>query len=191
MLAFGSVTAAKGHEIPSSISFQGITCTQQSACNSSSSAPQLQNSNLFSISSSPSSAVKFKPCLNNPIDHRYIAQMLLRKDWFIFLNHEFKAKRITLNAQFVVSVLQNQENQSSSLNFYVWVSNINQSLAKNQSVRGVFGNNLYRKGPVVLSVELLQDIRESGCKLTEDLLCILIGSWGRLGLAKYYTSTST
>jgi pentatricopeptide repeat protein len=119
------------------------------------------------------------------IDHQYVSQSLSRKDWFLLLSHEVKARRIILNPQSVVSVLQTQENPLHSLKFYIWVSNIDPLFANNQSVRGVLANALYRKGPVVLSVELLQDIRSSGCRVTEDLLCVLIGSWGRLGLAKY------
>ena len=37
----------------------------------------------------------------------------------------------------------------------------------------------------MLSVELVKDIRNSGLSVTEDLVCILIGIWGRSGLAKY------
>lgn len=101
------------------------------------------------------------------------------------LGHELKAKRISLDTRSIVSILQNLENPLHPLRFYVWVSNIDPIFAKNQSIRGVLANALYRKGPVLLSVELIQDIRNSGCRVTEDLLCILIGSWGRLGLAKY------
>ncbi|KAG6597564.1 putative pentatricopeptide repeat-containing protein, mitochondrial, partial [Cucurbita argyrosperma subsp. sororia] len=123
-----------------------------------------------------------------PIDHSYISRILLSKDWFLLLNHEFKAKRLVLAPQFVVSILQNQENPLNAIRFYIWVSNIDPSLAKKQSIRGVLGRNLYREGPdrpVLLSVDLLQQIKESGLKVTQELLCILLGSWGRLGLAKY------
>ncbi|KAK6265314.1 hypothetical protein QUC31_016151 [Theobroma cacao] len=122
---------------------------------------------------------------NSAINHHYISQILSRNDWFLLLNHELKAKRIVLNPQFVVSLLQNQENPLYPLRFYIWVSNIDPLFAKNQSVKGVLATALYRKGPVLLSVELVKDIRNSGLVVTEDLLCILIGSWGRLGLAKY------
>ncbi|XP_062077772.1 putative pentatricopeptide repeat-containing protein At3g16890, mitochondrial [Humulus lupulus] len=122
---------------------------------------------------------------NNPIDHQYIAEVLSRKDWFLLLNHEFKAKGFVLSSQFVASVLHNQGNPSNSLKFYTWVSNIDPSLSKNRSILGVLGSTFYRKGPLVLSVELVQDIRKSGFQVSEELLCILIGSWGRLGLAKY------
>ncbi|CAL5413056.1 unnamed protein product [Camellia sinensis] len=147
--------------------------------------PQLiTNPNLSPSSNTTISANKQRVHLK-PIDHHYISQILSRKDWFLLLNHEFKAKRIGLDAQSIVSVLQNQENPLHPLRFYIWVSNINPLAAKNQSIRGVLANSLYRRGPVLLSVELIQDIRNSGCVVTEDLLCILIGSWGRLGLAKY------
>ncbi|CAB4261387.1 unnamed protein product [Prunus armeniaca] len=145
-----------------------------------------QNPNLVSISTNPISAVNNKFRVDNKrIDHLYIAQILSRKDWFLLLDHELKAKRIFLNPQFVASVLQNQESPLHSLKFYIWVSSTDSLFAKNQSVRGVLAKTFYRKGPVVLSVELLEDIKNSGFKVSEDLLCILISSWGRLGLAKY------
>ncbi|KAH8500914.1 hypothetical protein H0E87_015946 [Populus deltoides] len=119
------------------------------------------------------------------VDRHYISRILSRNDWFLLLNHEFKAKRINLNPQFVVSVLQNQENPIYPLRFYIWVSNVDPLFIRNQAVKGVLANAFYRKGPVVLSVDLLKDIRNSGFRVDEDLLCVLIGSWGRLGLAKY------
>ncbi|BFG13749.1 hypothetical protein CerSpe_000220 [Prunus speciosa] len=145
-----------------------------------------QNPNLVSISTNPISAVNHKFRVDNKrIDHLYIAQILSRKDWVLLLDHELKAKRIFLNPQFVASVLQNQESPLHSLKFYIWVSSTDSLFAKNQSVRGILAKTFYRKGPVVLSVELLKDIKNSGFKVSEDLLCILISSWGRLGLAKY------
>ncbi|KAF3975304.1 hypothetical protein CMV_001428 [Castanea mollissima] len=145
---------------------------------------QFRNPNLVSISRTPISAYKRKLSIK-PIDHQYVSQVLSRKDWFLLLNHEVKVGRIILNPQFVVSLLQNQENPLHPLKFYIWVSNTDPSFAKNHAVRGVLARTLYRNGPVVLSVELLQDIRNSGFRVSEDLLAILIGSWGRLGLAKY------
>ncbi|XP_022760644.1 putative pentatricopeptide repeat-containing protein At3g16890, mitochondrial [Durio zibethinus] len=122
---------------------------------------------------------------NSPVNHHYISQILSRNDWFVLLNHELKAKRISLNPQFVVSLLQNQENPLYPLRFYIWVSKIDPLFAKNQSVKGVLATALYQKGPVLLSVELVKDVRNSDLSVNEDLLCLLIGSWGRLGLAKY------
>ncbi|XP_057785595.1 putative pentatricopeptide repeat-containing protein At3g16890, mitochondrial [Salvia miltiorrhiza] len=119
------------------------------------------------------------------VDHGYLAEILSRKDWFLLLNHEFDATRGNLSAPIVVSVLQNQENVVCALRFYVWVTNFSASLAKNQMIRCALGNALYRKGPVLLSADLIHDIRNSGCRVSEELLCVLIGSWGRLGLAKY------
>ena len=95
---------------------------------------QFRNPNLVSISKTPISADKRKLTIK-PIDHQYISQVLSRKDWFLLLNHEVKARRIILNPQFVVSVLQNQENPLHPLKFYVWVSNIDPLFAKNQSVQ--------------------------------------------------------
>ncbi|MFQ6664309.1 hypothetical protein Gotur_031464 [Gossypium turneri] len=63
------------------------------------------------------------------------------------------------------------------LRFYAFI------LPKNHNA--ALANALYKKGPVLLSVELVNDIRNSGLSFTEDLICVLIGSWGRLGLAKY------
>lgn len=146
---------------------------------------QLQNPDLVLISSSPVSAVKHKVCANKPVDHQYISEILSKEDWFLLLKHQLKANRIFLNSYFVASVLQNQENPSHVLNFYVWVLNMDPSFSRNQSVRCILAHVLYRKGPVLLSVEFLKAIRESQGRITEDLICILIGSWGRLGLAKY------
>ncbi|KAL2921196.1 hypothetical protein RDABS01_012687 [Bienertia sinuspersici] len=119
------------------------------------------------------------------IDHDTLSQILLRKDWHLLLNHELKAKRVVLTPQSVVSILQNQENPLISIRFYIWVLNVNPLFEKNQRVRGVLANTLHRKGPILLSAELVEDIRSSGYQITEDFVCILIGSWGRLGLAKY------
>ncbi|KAK2644889.1 hypothetical protein Ddye_020084 [Dipteronia dyeriana] len=151
-------------------------------------APSRGNSSSYSSRNSHVSLLDNSVSANKqvkPIDHHYISQILARKDWFLLLRHELKARRINLVPQFVVSVLQNQENPLHPLRFYIWVSNIEPLLAKNQSVKGVLANALFRKGPVVLSVELLRDIKSSGFRVNEDLLCILIGSWGRIGLAKY------
>ncbi|KAK4405494.1 putative pentatricopeptide repeat-containing protein, mitochondrial [Sesamum angolense] len=126
-----------------------------------------------------------KRFVSKPIDHRYFSEILLRKEWYLLLNHEFKAQRLILNTQTAVSILQNQENALCPLRFYVWLSNVSTSLARNQSILSALSNSLYRKGPVLLSAELIKDIRSSGCRVNEDLLCALIGSWGRLGLAKY------
>ncbi|KAF2289108.1 hypothetical protein GH714_028968 [Hevea brasiliensis] len=143
--------------------------------------PQLRRANSASITSGPISA---NTC-SKSIDHRYFSRILSRNDCFLLLNHDRSAKSIILNPQFVISILQNQENPLHSLKFYIWVSKIDPSFAKNQSVKAVLANCLYRKGPVLLSVELLKDIRNSGYRVNEDMLCVLIGSWGRLGLVKY------
>ncbi|KAL1223706.1 putative pentatricopeptide repeat-containing protein [Cardamine amara subsp. amara] len=121
----------------------------------------------------------------NHIDQRYISQVIERKDWLLILNQEFTTHRIGLNPRFVISVLQNQENPLHSLRFYLWVSNTNPVYAKDQSLKTVLGNALFRKGPLLLSMELLKEIKDSGYRITDELMCVLIGSWGRLGLAKY------
>ncbi|XP_050224645.1 putative pentatricopeptide repeat-containing protein At3g16890, mitochondrial [Mercurialis annua] len=139
------------------------------------SLPQFQES-IYQFKSNPK---------GNPVDHQYFSKILSRNDWFLLLNHEFKAKRIILNPQFVISILQNQEDPLYPFKFYMWVLNVDPLFAKDQSVRGVLANCLHRKGPLVLSVDLLRDIKNSGYRINEELLCVLIGSWGRLGLAKY------
>ncbi|XP_051129999.1 putative pentatricopeptide repeat-containing protein At3g16890, mitochondrial [Andrographis paniculata] len=139
----------------------------------SDSLPQLHNSTLEQ---------RFE---SKPIDHNYLLGILSRKDWCLLLNDEVKAQRLILNARVAVSILQNQDNALCSLRFYAWLSNSNPSLAKIQSVWSALCNALYREGPILLSSELVHDIRNSGCGVTENLLCALIGSWGRLGLAKY------
>ncbi|CAI9765832.1 unnamed protein product [Fraxinus pennsylvanica] len=148
--------------------------------------PQFNDSDFKSISVSRthiySNINKFD---GKPIDHQYLAEVLSRKDWFLLLNHELKDKRASLNTRIILSILQNQENPLHLLRFYIWVSNICPQFAKNHLIHGALGNVLYRKGPVLLSAELIEDIRNSGCKITKDFLCVLLGSWGRLGLAKY------
>ncbi|KAJ0976389.1 hypothetical protein J5N97_018354 [Dioscorea zingiberensis] len=119
------------------------------------------------------------------IDPDRVCSILSQKDWFLTLNSEFKPIAVHLGSQSVVSLLQKQENPNFSLKFYVWVSNLDVKLAKDRFVRKVLVELLWRKGPVVLSVELVNEIRSSGCGITEDLLCILMCSWGRLGLGKY------
>ncbi|KNA16234.1 hypothetical protein SOVF_091020 isoform A [Spinacia oleracea] len=140
------------------------------------------NSHFNNSSFRYSSEHKFPP---KSIDHKTLNQILLRKDWHLLLNHELKAGRVVLTLQSVVSILQNQENPLFSIRFYVWVLNANPLFEKNQRIRSVLANNLHRKGPVLLNTELVENIRNSGYGITEDFLCILIGSWGRLGLAKY------
>ncbi|KAJ4822542.1 hypothetical protein Tsubulata_022393 [Turnera subulata] len=138
----------------------------------------LPNSQLIS-QLNPVSTSNHHVALNehNRANHRdYISQILSRNDWALLMNHEAKAKRIILGSQFIVSVLQNQENPLFALRFYIWVSNIDPLIAKNQSVKGALANILFRKGPVVMSVEFLKDVTSSGFRVGEDLL---------LGLAKY------
>ncbi|KFK23386.1 hypothetical protein AALP_AAs45425U000100 [Arabis alpina] len=81
--------------------------------------------------------------------------------------------------------LQIQENPLHSLRFYLWVFNTDPVYARDQSVKTVLRNALFRKGPLLLSMELLKEIRDSGYRISDELMCVLIGSWGRLGLAKY------
>ncbi|KZV17028.1 pentatricopeptide repeat-containing protein mitochondrial [Dorcoceras hygrometricum] len=148
--------------------------------------PEFKDSNFDSVSTPRARIIG---CENNlsskPIDNRYLGDILSRKDWYLLLNHELKALRISLSTRVVVSILRNQENPLCCLRFYVWVLNIRDSFGKDQSIRVALSDVLYREGPILLSTELIQDIRNSKCRVTEDFLCALISSWGRLGLAKY------
>ncbi|KAK1300965.1 putative pentatricopeptide repeat-containing protein [Acorus calamus] len=120
-----------------------------------------------------------------PIDPTQVSEVLSEKDWFFRLKTEFPSKQGTWNPKLIVRVLQNQENPLFAFKFCIWVSDFDGELVKEGSVRNALLNVLYRKGPVVLSPELLREIQDSGCRITEDLFCILISSWGRLGLSKY------
>ncbi|XP_039115411.1 putative pentatricopeptide repeat-containing protein At3g16890, mitochondrial [Dioscorea cayenensis subsp. rotundata] len=120
------------------------------------------------------------------IDPDRLCVILSQKDWFLMLNTEFKSIVAHLGPQSVVSVLQKLENPLFSLKFYIWASNLDDKFAKDRFVRKVLVELLWRKGPVVLSVELVNEIRSSTCGIiTEDLLSILMCSWGRLGLGRY------
>ncbi|EPS67787.1 hypothetical protein M569_06986, partial [Genlisea aurea] len=121
-----------------------------------------------------------------PLDHCYISKILLSEDWYLLLRHEFnETKGISLSAQVAVSILQKLENCLGHLRFYIWISNTCAPISKNQSVRAALCDALFRKGPILLSAELIRDIKKSGCRLNEELICALIDSWGRLGLTKY------
>ncbi|XP_073157430.1 uncharacterized protein [Henckelia pumila] len=148
--------------------------------------PKFKDSNFDSVSTTKARIVGCEnKSFSNPIDHRYLAEILSRKDWYLLLNHELKAQRISLSTRVVVSILRNQERPLCCLRFYIWVSNLGGSFGKDQPIRVALSDVLFREGPILLSAELIQDIRNSKCRVTEDLLCVLIGSWGRLGLAKY------
>ncbi|KAK9119943.1 hypothetical protein Scep_018036 [Stephania cephalantha] len=151
--------------------------------------PRKASSRSRSSSQPHGSQARFEHSRNNVelIDLRYLSDILTRKDWVLLLNDEFKARKTSLDTRLVVRALQNQENPLSSVKFYVWVSEYDGKMAKNRSVQRAMADNLFRKGPVVLSADLIQEIRNSGCRFTEDILCLLISSWGRLGLANYCT----
>ncbi|KAL3626579.1 hypothetical protein CASFOL_030128 [Castilleja foliolosa] len=160
----------------------------QKSPNKISSTGKVELKNLVSVSiSTPKAHISAGEQMvsSKPIDRHYFAEILSRKDWYLILNHEFQARSFNLNTQVAVSIFQNQENALSALRFYVWLSSFNPSLAKNKSISSALSNALYRKGPILLSAELIHEIKNSGCRLNEELLCALIGSWGRLGLAKY------
>ncbi|XP_048594782.1 putative pentatricopeptide repeat-containing protein At3g16890, mitochondrial [Brassica napus] len=138
----------------------------------------------------PSETLNPKPLFpsgkpTNPIDQRHISQIIRRKDWFLILNQSLTSHRINLNPRFIISLLQNQDNPLHSLRVYLWVSNTNPVYSKDQSLKTVLGNALFRKGPLLLSKELLKEVRDSGFRISDELMCVLIGSWGKLGLAKY------
>ncbi|CAN1243300.1 Putative pentatricopeptide repeat-containing protein At3g16890, mitochondrial [Linum perenne] len=172
------------HSIHSFSPFSNFNSERQSAIDTSGGDPSSGNVH-FSTSIARHSHETDKNQHNKPVDRSYISRVLSRKDWSLLLNHELRAKRILLNSQFTVSVMQNLENPLMALRYYLWVSSVDPQFAKNQSVRGALANSFYRKGPVLLSVELLTDIKDSGFHVNEDLVCVLFASWGRLGLAKY------
>ena len=181
-----SALASRVEQIPNQITLKSQNQSKiQSNSSSHHQNPPVITTNFTARGKFSSVNSQSKTPTHKPIDHQYISQILSSKDWYLLLNHDLKSKKLSLNPRIIVSVLQNQENPLNNLIFYLWVSNINPLFAKNQSIRGVLANTLYRKGPVLLSKELISLVRTSGCSITEDSLCILISSWGRLGLAKY------
>ncbi|KAK8489682.1 hypothetical protein V6N11_046265 [Hibiscus sabdariffa] len=133
-------------------------------------------------------ASRSKPSLHNltkPHQNASISSQIPFKSSAPSSPSYLRAKRLVLNPRLVISLLQNQENPLFPLRFYIWVSSIDPLFARNRAVKAALANALYQKGPLLLSVELVNDIRNSGLSVTEDLVCVLIGSWGRLGLAKY------
>ncbi|RAL50444.1 hypothetical protein DM860_016911 [Cuscuta australis] len=175
-----AISAKPSRNLSALASQASLAITNQSEQSRISSRPSKRGSSKSSSGSQSGSRLA-----ENSIDILHISEILSRKDWYLLLNHEFRAKRVNLNPRLIVSVLQNQEDPLLPVRFYTWVSNININFSKNQSIRSVLANVLYRKGPVLLSAGLVQDIQDSGHRVNEDLLCVLIGSWGRLGLAKY------
>ncbi|KAK6162918.1 hypothetical protein DH2020_002759 [Rehmannia glutinosa] len=181
-----TIKSSKKPKIPRDSKLKRHENIGQNSKPSSTGKLEFKDSNFGSISIPNTHISAGEQRLNaKPIDHHHLAEILSSKDWYLLLNHEFNAQRVNLNSQIVVSILQNQENALCALRFYVWLSSFSASVANNQSIRSALSNGLYRKGPVLLSAELIQDIRNSGCRVNEDLLCALIGSWGRLGLANY------
>ncbi|KAJ4897042.1 Putative pentatricopeptide repeat-containing protein [Raphanus sativus] len=133
--------------------------------------------------SKPSQSLNPKP-LSSSSSSGHISQIIKRKDWFLILNQSHRTTTIPNNPRFIISLLQNQENPLHSLRLYLWVSNL-YSKDDHQSLKTVLGNVLFRKGPLLLSKDLLKEVRDSGFSISDELMCVLIGSWGRLGLAKY------
>lgn len=117
--------------------------------------------------------------------HRVLAILSENNNWFSLLSKEFQPYLQRIDPRFVISFLKNADNPVSLLKFYLWVSSCNPKLAKDSSVVRVLSDLLWRKGPVILSDDLIREVKSCGCNITEDLLCILIKSWGKLGLAKY------
>ena len=122
---------------------------------------------------------------STPIQHPYISQLLSTPNWALLLNHHLFSNTLLLNPRSAVTVFNNQRNPSHAVKFHAWLSHVNPALATHPSVQRALRNTLHRNGPALLSLELLRDVHNSGFRLTEDLLCALIGSWGRLGLANY------
>ncbi|XP_021321937.1 putative pentatricopeptide repeat-containing protein At3g16890, mitochondrial isoform X2 [Sorghum bicolor] len=114
--------------------------------------------------------------------------LLAERDWFARINSEFAAPLRELGPRFVVRALQRAAAADEPLlcvRLYVWASRFGQRFARDRSVRRALGDALWRRGPVVLSAALVADVRGCGCEVSEDLLCALVESWGRLGLAHY------
>ncbi|XP_068465982.1 putative pentatricopeptide repeat-containing protein At3g16890, mitochondrial isoform X2 [Phaseolus vulgaris] len=122
---------------------------------------------------------------SSSIQHPYISQVLSTPNWALLLNHHLFSNTLLLNPRSAVTVFNNQRHPSHAIKFHAWLSHVNPALATHPSVQGALRNTLHRNGPAVLSLELLRDVHNSGFRLSEDLLCALIGSWGRLGLANY------
>ncbi|KAK1627491.1 hypothetical protein QYE76_001806 [Lolium multiflorum] len=122
-----------------------------------------------------------------PADPARAASILAEKDWFRRLNSEFAAALPRLGPRFVVRVLHAAVPLEPLLcvRLYVWAARFGTHFARDASVRRALENALWRRGPVVLSAALVAEVRGCRCEVSEELLCTLIASWGRLGLAQY------
>ncbi|XP_020184613.1 putative pentatricopeptide repeat-containing protein At3g16890, mitochondrial [Aegilops tauschii subsp. strangulata] len=122
-----------------------------------------------------------------PADPARAASILAEKDWFARLNSEFAAALPRLGPRFVVRVLHAAVPLEPRLcvRLYVWASRFGTHFARDASVRRALEDALWRRGPLVLSAALVAEVRGCGCEVSEELLCSMIASWGRLGLAQY------
>ncbi|KAG8048943.1 hypothetical protein GUJ93_ZPchr0009g1725 [Zizania palustris] len=126
-----------------------------------------------------------KPSL--PADPARAASICAERDWFPRLNEEFAAALPRLGPRFVVRALRAAAAGEPLLcvRLYVWASRFGSHFARDRSVRRELGDALWRRGPVVLSARLVAEVRGCGCEVSEELLCVLIESWGKLGLGRY------
>ena len=112
--------------------------------------------------------------------------LLAERNWFERINSEFAGPLRQLGPRFVVRALQHAAAEPLlCVRLYVWASRFGQHFARDRCVRRALGDALWRHGPVVLSAALVAEVQGCGCVVSEELLCALVESWGRLGLAHY------
>uniref|UniRef100_A0A0D9Y097 TMEM205-like domain-containing protein n=1 Tax=Leersia perrieri TaxID=77586 RepID=A0A0D9Y097_9ORYZ len=116
-----------------------------------------------------------------------LAASILSDDhhWFRRLNAEFAAALPLLGPRFVVRALLSTDPPLHCVRLYVWASRFGAHFARDGAVRRALVDALWRRGPVVLSPRLVAEVRGCGCEISEELLCVFIESWGKLGLAGY------
>jgi pentatricopeptide repeat protein len=114
------------------------------------------------------------------------ASLIAGRDWFARLNSEFAAPVQRLGPLLVVRAMHAAAAEPLlCVRLYVWASRFGQYLARDRAVRRALVDALWRRGPLLLSAALVADLRGCGCDVSEELLCALVESWGRLGLARY------
>uniref|UniRef100_A0A0E0FD61 Pentacotripeptide-repeat region of PRORP domain-containing protein n=1 Tax=Oryza meridionalis TaxID=40149 RepID=A0A0E0FD61_9ORYZ len=140
----------------------------------------------------PRSSLSTRSAANQPepADPARAASILAEDDWFPRLNAEFAAALPRLGPRFVVRALRAAAEREGEppllcVRLYVWASRFGAHFARDGGVRRALVGALWRRGPVVLSGRLVAEVRGCGCEVSEELVCALVESWGRLGLARY------